>query len=320
MKMFLPVIFIAVVLSMADAEDQPREIQRLSEDPQMLLPQTSRHSFAAVNPVWRKSVSFQRLRPDAFINVEKPSAAEKKSLYNEIRYFAGSTHEPNDAVKILTYHPNGKLYSEIDKRGGEQFTRRYFSDGTFADFTHWQAWKWIAGVAIDPKTGKENHFSEGTGSLTTHDVVHDSSTTNWYQNGRTFLEVRCSKSHRTMIKLYAGEDSLIVSKAEEHLQLESVHEYWARKAGDDPWVQIVGTQINNDIPQMHGEWWASGPRSRLAEDQTERQRILEIWKAAYEKRRSGFLGHCTKILTATGHSWQSLDMEFISANAPWPEH
>ena len=38
-----------------------------------------------------------------------------ENLYMEIRYFTGSTHAANDAVKILTYYPNGIRYREIDK-------------------------------------------------------------------------------------------------------------------------------------------------------------------------------------------------------------
>ena len=239
------------------------------------------------------------------------------ALYKEIRYFANSTHDADDAVKIITYYPNGKRFSEIDKLPEEQFTQHFFSDGTFADFTHWQPGKLIAGVAIDPKTGNETHFSEGAGCLTTYDVVHDSSETDCYQNGRPFLIVRYSKSRRYEITLYAGNDCLIVSKEVEVILLQAEHEKWTRKVGEGPQLQIGENQV------VHGRFF-SGPRSRWEALEAERKAKLEedlkIWKPMYENRRPNFLKHYSEVLSTTDQSWESLHIEFIRDDAPWPEH
>ncbi len=199
--------FVGTAHSRLQAQLPPKEYLNV-------LPLTSQHRFIEIDPAWKKSICYLRLRPDAFVTVEKPSAKDKKQLYEETRYFTDSTDDPNAAVKIVTRYPNGKLSEEIDRLGRNQFTQSFFPDGNFATYTHWQNQKWIAGVAVNPRANSENHFSDGTGSLTVYDDLHAAAfTTTWYQNGNVYCEEHFRNGRLGKAQLFAGDDSLISTEA-----------------------------------------------------------------------------------------------------------
>jgi hypothetical protein len=314
--MILILIGTAIGLFSTNSVVRTNEPERSLENPLVLLPQTSRHDFTPIDPAWQKSISYMTPFPvDSFKTVEKPASAEKTNLYMEIRFFAGSTENSNNAVKIRTYFPNRKLYSEIDNLHDEQFMRRFFMDGTFAEYTHWQKGKWIAGVAVDHTTGKVNHFSEGSGSLTSSSSRADTKKTTWYKDGRVFLDICYDQSRPSQITLHMNEAFLSVSKSKEDLYLISEHEFWSKSSGENPRVQLMGTRANSDINPPSPIRLGAPSDEETATEQLELQKIAKAWQ---EKRRPGFIKSYTEFLSTTGQSWQSLNIEFIRDDAPWP--
>jgi len=307
----MAIALLGVGLTAASAVPESYENPLPLKDPQSLLPNTSQHVFAPVDPRWKELVSYSRLEPESFVVERNPSAEAKRNLYKEIRYFPDSTNDPNKAVKILTYYPDGKLYSEIDKVGDECFAKHFFSDGTFADFTHWRRGKWIAGVAMNPKTKEENHFSDGSGHLTTYDDVRDISKTTWYQKGGVFLVFHYAKSRRDEIRLYVDNDCMFVLKAEESLYVLSELEIWTKAAGKDE----VRRVLIAGHPSLGMSLDSEGTRDRK-QIEWSGQELLRVWK---EDRRPQFVKRYTEVLRSAGQSWKNLGIEFIRDSALWPE-
>jgi hypothetical protein len=284
------------------------------------LPSSDQHVFVPVDPAWHTIISYQKLRPDAFVGVDHPTAEEMKTLYKEVRYFTHENpHDLNDAVKIVTYYPNGAIYEEIDNLWMEQYCRTFFLSGLLQNYTHWRWGLWLGGLAVDPETKKPNYFSGGSGSVTTHEEHSGTSKTEWHQNGVVFLTDQITDSKSTEITLYIGNDSLHVTKDKEALSLSSESEIWRRPSGSDPQFDYIypGTPgvfvpKNSDvrpIPPM------MGPREQ---QDAELKQILQEWKIAYPKRRKAFLDHFEKILSDSGQTWKSLNIEFIRDDAAWP--
>ena len=286
------------------------------------LPPADQHIFVPVDPAWHTVISYQKLRPDAFVTVDHPTADEMKNFYKEVRYFTfADPHDLNDAVKIVGSYPNGAIYEEIDKlSGAEQYSRSFFLNGRLRNYSHWRSGKWLAGLAVDPETGKPNYFSNGAGSLTTHDEKSGSFKTEWYQDGAIFLTDQFRASKRDEVTLYIANDFLQVRREEEKLDLISQAEAWTLPVGADPQFQIIYdgkggpvTPKNTDVHALPAA--IDGPRQSLED---ELKKILREWRVAYPKRRKAFIDRFDQILAQSGQTWKSLNIEFIRNDTAWP--
>jgi hypothetical protein len=319
------VLFSAVIFPMTIFSADEKPAGNTSNDADALvkahLPPASQHVFVPVDPAWQAQIAYHKLRPDAFVNVDKPSDEEKKKLYKEVRYFEGlGNKDPSGAIKIFEFYPNGATYREIDDLPNEEFCRRFYPNGQLRDYSHWQNGKWIAGLAVDPVSKKANYFANGSGSLTTFDILSNRRKTEWYRDGSLFFSDRSSDGKRDEVELYVGNDSLRSNSEKEELQLSSQSEIWRRPSGSDPQFDYIypgrpgvfvpkNTDVRS-IPPM------GGPPER---QKRELDQILQEWKIAYPKRRKTFLDQWEKILANSGQTWKSLNIEFIREDAAWPK-
>jgi len=243
-----------------------------------------------------------------------------KTLYKEVRFFThADPHDPNDAIKIITYYPNGAIYSEVDNAWMEQFCRRFFSNGLLKNYTHWRFGRWLGGLAVDPETKKANCFSGGSGSLTTYDKRIGTYETEWHQHGAVFLVEQFTDSKRTEVTLYAGNDSLRVTKDKEELSLVSESEEWTRPVGSDPQFQIIYDGKGGPVAAKNSDVRLIPPMLGNRESQAaELNQIRQEWRIAYPKRHKAFLDRFDQVLSGSGQTWESLHIAFIRDNAPWP--
>ncbi len=220
------------------------------------------------------------------------------------------------------HRPGGGLYEETDNLGEENFCRHFFPDSSVANFTHWRKQRWVAGIAIDPQTKQENHFSGGDGSLTTYPAARDVHT-DWYHDGRIFFQVDRDGSRRTTVRLDItddgnGWDCLVAKRADEELSLHPAGENWTRQARGEVSFQEVfqsdGKPYKGDVPRRR--MFGSGRPNEKIED----QQTLAAWKMIYnDKRRPDFIKRYSETLAAAGQCWESLHIEFIRDGAPWPD-
>jgi len=206
-----------------------------------LVPESSRHVFAPIDPTWVKRVDYlQPAGEEAFTVVPRPAPNRKQRLFSHVAYFlSGRETEPSAYLKLMCYDAEGHLMQEVDQTQNERFERETYPDGSEAGYLHWQKSKGIvAGYNLDLHGKTIARVQNGEGEHLSWNFGPEDYTRGWLHHGAYYLTkiYRQRKLSSQTFWLLSG-DNLRLTLREERLTVSAQQEFWTRRAQGIPYGQ-----------------------------------------------------------------------------------